>query len=346
MQSKLKILFRTSGGRAENTQLGMGHVYRCINLAKTLKNFENYFVIEDYGGVKKLLNEKDFRNIRTIPKKSSLKDDLKYTKTVILKNQIDILIIDKFNIKKKYVNELKKISKVIIISDLHKIDFKSNLVINGFLGFENKIVQNKYKTKLLLGPKYQILNNKFSKKQSKKKIFDLLVTFGGFDENKIVEKVLESLIKYRNLIKIKIILGPVSKKSKKIFQIKRKYPELIIVDKVNDLYNDIYSSRFGLCSGGITTYEFASAGVSFGIICQHRHQKITANEWEKRNLGTNLGFPNRDISKKVELFIENIITKKYLKNKNRKMIDGKGAQRIEKEILKMCKKDRNPIFNV
>ncbi len=33
MKHKLKILYNTAGGKAKNTELGMGHTYRCINLA-------------------------------------------------------------------------------------------------------------------------------------------------------------------------------------------------------------------------------------------------------------------------------------------------------------------------
>lgn len=339
MQSK--ILFRTSGGRAKKTQLGMGHIYRCINLAKSLKNFDKYFLIEDYGGVKLVLREKNLKKIKTIPKKISIETDLELTKKFILNNHIDVLVIDKFEIKSKYVNELKKIVKVVVISDLYKIDFKANLVINGFIGFDNKIENKDFNTKILLGPKYQILNKKFSKKQTSKKLFDLLVTFGGFDENHIVEKILGGLIKYRKHIKIKIILGPASTKSKKISKIKKEFSELMIVDKVDDLYSDISSSKFGICGGGITTYEFESLGVPFAIICQHQHQKITAGEWNKRKIAKNLGFPNDNINKKIEKLIQEVFSNNNpIKKKQHKIVDGKGVLRVSKEISRMIEKKR------
>ncbi len=336
MKLKPRILFRTSGGRAKNTELGMGHIYRAINLAEYFKEFEKYFLIEDYGGVKKVLQEKNLENIKTIPSKISLKNDLKETINYILKKQIDIVIVDKFKVDSEFIKELKKNTKVVVISDLKNINYSADLVVNGFIGYQNKIYINKNKTKFMLGPKFQILNKKYSKKISTKKSYDLLVTFGGYDENKIIELILKILIKYHDILSIKIILGPVTKKSKYIRKIEREFPRFKIVGKVNDLQRDINSSKFGLCGGGITTYEFANAGIPFGIIYQHKHQKITAKEWDKRKIGIDLGFPDPKIGNRIEKLIQNIVNNKSpLKRKHRKIVDGKGVFRVAKEILKI-----------
>ena len=50
-------MFRISGGRAFNRELGLGHVYRSINLASELKKNKIFFLIEDYGQVKKILKK-------------------------------------------------------------------------------------------------------------------------------------------------------------------------------------------------------------------------------------------------------------------------------------------------
>ena len=340
MKIKLKILFRTSGGRAKNTQLGMGHIYRCINLASCLENLEKYFLIEDYGGVKKVLEERGFNNILTIPAKITLKNDLQKTIHFIKTKNIDIVIVDKYEADSRYIKEIKKKSKVVVISDLKKINYSADLVVNGFIGYENKIFVNKSKTKFMLGPKYQILNKKFSKKLHVKKLYDLIVTFGGYDENKIIELFLKILIKYNNKLSVKVILGPATKKTKYIKEIEEKFPNIEIVSKVNDLHRDINSAKFGVCSGGITTYEFESAGVPFAIICQHQHQKITAREWNKKKIAIDLGFPNLRINNKIERLIQNIINNENLiKKKHHKIVDGKGTFRVEREILKIVQKE-------
>ena len=56
-----KILFRTSGGRIPKRELGLGHIYRCLNLGHQLKPHEIQFLIEDYGAVSSLLREHGFK---------------------------------------------------------------------------------------------------------------------------------------------------------------------------------------------------------------------------------------------------------------------------------------------
>ena len=60
MKKLPKILFRTSGGTAYGKELGMGHVYRSINLASHLKKSKIFFLIEDYGSVKQIISQRNF----------------------------------------------------------------------------------------------------------------------------------------------------------------------------------------------------------------------------------------------------------------------------------------------
>jgi len=62
----------------------------------------------------------------------------------------------------------------------------------------------------------------------------------------------------------------------------------------------ISEARFGLCAGGITSYEFACLNVPFAIICQVKHQLITAKEWEKQEIARNLGLLTKNTPKKLK----------------------------------------------
>ncbi|HJM78915.1 MAG TPA: hypothetical protein QF656_00020, partial [Nitrosopumilus sp.] len=60
------ILIRTAGGRAKEKGLGLGHIYRVINLAEELKNNKIYFSLEDFGGAKEILKKNGYDKIETI----------------------------------------------------------------------------------------------------------------------------------------------------------------------------------------------------------------------------------------------------------------------------------------
>jgi UDP-2,4-diacetamido-2,4,6-trideoxy-beta-L-altropyranose hydrolase len=328
----LKFLIITSGGQAKKKQLGLGHIFRTLNLVKHLKkNNKIYFLIQDHGGVEKIIETNNFKSY-LFKNKSTISSRISETKTIIKKLDIDGVIIDWNKIEKKFIAEVKNHVKTIVITDMKNKEIDADLVINGFIGFKNSIIKNKYNSKCLLGPNFQILNEEFSKTEKYEKKNNILITFGGFDENNITEFVLNEL-KENEKMKIKVILGPATTKTKKLFQLEKKLSKRIkIIKETKNMCKEIKSSEIGICSGGLTSYEFAACGIPFGIICQVKHQQLAAKEWEKRKIAINLGMPN----KKNMRNLNDIIEKLQLKpSRGKKMVDGRGGERVALEINKM-----------
>lgn len=329
------ILFRTNGGKGPG--LGFGHVIRTINLAKQFRKNQVFFLIDNNQSVKKILIEYGFKNIVTIKKEISQKEEILRTKKIIQELNINTIVIDKFGIQKRYTQNLKKFCNVVVITDLNNFDIPADLLINGFIGFENKIIVNKYGTKCFLGPKYQIINKNFTKQnQIKNKKFDIITSFGGADEKKISEILSDVIIEFLPNLKIKIILGITNKKSNKLQQLKKKFPNNIqIINHAKNMAKEIQEAKFGICTGGITTYEYASKNLPFAIICAEKHQIITAKVWQKNKLAFNLGLVNKnskkDIKHMLKKFLKNDI--KYRPKKN--FIDGLASKRIYNEIFKI-----------
>ena len=330
----MKILFRTSGGRISKKQLGLGHIYRCINLSRELLSHDIVFLIEDYGSVSSLLKENNLKYIKLKPGLSE-SSDIQTSLKIIKEKKIDLVIADKYGLTNKYSQAIKKITKLVVISDLKNIQYDADLLVNGFIGYKNKIMKNKYGTKCLLGPKYQILNSNYAKKKSttRKKI-DILATFGGFDSANIMPILIKSLKNNMNDFRIKIILGSSTKKNSELTRLVRKYKKnMTILQKVPNMRKEISETKFAFCGGGITTYEFALMQVPFAIICQYPHQLITSKEWEKLGIALNLGKLTNSTPKKIQNIVNNLEkTTKKLKT-NRSYVDGLGSKRIKKEII-------------
>ena len=335
--NKINILFRTSGGIAPNKELGFGHVYRCINLAKKILNSKIFFVIEDHGQVKKLLIKNNFKNVFNLKKDINADEEITELIKIIKKKSIDIVIFDKYKINKKILKEINQITKTVFIADLIKNEFPVDLVINGFVGYDNQIIYNKSKTKCLLGPKYQILGKQFEVQKNRKKKYDLLITFGGYDENNIIKLFLECWGIMHKKIKILIILGPGTKKTQQIKKILKKYPkEITIKDQTSKMFENMAESRFGLCAGGLTTYEFAKMNIPFAIICQNKHQVITAKEWEKKKIAKNLGIINKNTRKKIDEYLTSVIENKIKLTIKKDPNVNSGSKIIVNEIRKLA----------
>lgn len=338
-QQKMRILIRTAGGKEKNQQLGMGHIYRMMNLAKEFKKADILFLIEDFGGTKKVLKENGFENIERLKKNPSASEDYNFTKRIAEKNKIDIIIIDRFKAKFNYVKRISKKFDTVIVTDLKNIKYESKLLVNGFVGFENKIIENQFKTKCLIGPKFQILNKNFQKKnkiKNKSKKMKVLITFGGIDEKNILEKILDELIQFIDKVEFRIIIGPLTKKPKKLYQLNKKFPDSIkIKNNIKNMQKEMSKVDFGICAGGLTTYEFAAVGIPFAIICDDKHQIITANEWEKRKIAINLGIVSEKTVEEITKAIKGVLNNKIRFNKKSTRIDGNGSKRVVSEILKI-----------
>jgi spore coat polysaccharide biosynthesis predicted glycosyltransferase SpsG len=100
------------------------------------------------------------------------------------------------------------------------------------------------------------------------------------------------------------------------------------------MYKEIGSVKFGICSGGITTYEFAAKKIPFAIICDEKHQLLTAKIWHKKKIAKNFGIVDKNTPKKISKLLLNFEEiRKELEVGN--FVDGKGSKRIRDEILKM-----------
>ena len=65
----MNFLIRTSGGPApKNQNIGYGHLFRSINLAKSLSLKKTYFAIEDFGGSKQILRNHGIDKINIFKK--------------------------------------------------------------------------------------------------------------------------------------------------------------------------------------------------------------------------------------------------------------------------------------
>ena len=337
MQKK-RILFRTSGGKIKGKQMGLGHVMRCMNLAKVLtKSFNIEFLIEDYGGVKSILKENHFHNITQIKRKGNVTQDTIETLKLINKKSIDLIIIDKHDLETSYIKKIKENSKIVIITDLKKYNFRGDLIVNGFIGLKNKKFQNRFNATCLTGPKYQILNSKFGKQSKIKKQYSILATFGGLDEKGVRDIFLKASLPYIKKNKLELIVGPMAKKSSCITKIQKRYPKNIKVkNMVKNMHAEISKAQFGFTLGGITTYEFAACNVPFAIISDDKHQLPTAKEWEKRKLGINLGMISIHTEKKIQKILEEITHKRFHNfTKAKNFVDGLGVNRVAHEILKI-----------
>lgn len=331
------VFFRVDGGFED----GLGHIKRCITLSKTLKkNFQFYepvFIVNKNNQVSKnILKNNKCIYLGVDGKINSKKETSELIKKLSF-NEPKILIIDSKRVKKKYVNVLKKYSKVIVFEDEKKYNVNPNLIINNNI-WAKKLYKNS--TNKLLGLKYNTISENFFKRRA----FDvkskkILISLGGEDPDNITLKILSIIFNLIPNLKIIIILGHSHPNKKSVIKFcKNKCIDAKIIDSPEDISIHLNKLRFVISAGGLSAYEFASAGIPQLITILDKHQTKMANMIKENKCGKILTrseeiFKNK-ISKKFINFYNNQTELLRISKSAKKLIKNCGCELIAYDINK------------
>lgn len=197
---KPKVFIRADG----NSQIGLGHLVRCIALANMLKeNFEIIFVCRDIPNDTKLAIEKDNMVVKTIEDEKDLLNMIEPGNLVVL---------DSYKFDIEYQKNIKeKNAALVCIDDLHDKEFEADLIINHAPGISPQKYKAEIYTKFALGTDYAMLRPEFIEqaKQERKieNIEMVFICFGGGDAKNFTEKALKSVLSFDSFKKIIVVTG-------------------------------------------------------------------------------------------------------------------------------------------
>ena len=298
---KNKVLFRCDG--ANIPEIGTGHIFRCLTIAKYLKknfklrNTDITFLTRSSSKYKigfNILKQNEFRVVAIKDKKLELSsnDELKY----LDKNPSNLLIIDRLGkIKKNLVKKLDNLfNKKIIIDDSSTnrkyFDISLNPLIhnvkneqNSFIGFDHLIL-----------PVYFY---KHKKGISKNK--NIFIFFGGHDPKKITIKILRILNK--NDLDLTLYVSSIFKKVIDKVIISKK----IIFYKQNEYIQKLSLCKIAITAGGMGLFDNIVMKKKIICIPQYKHQEINAKRIASQDAINLLNLSDKNFEKKFnERFIK------------------------------------------
>ncbi|GGD72426.1 UDP-2,4-diacetamido-2,4,6-trideoxy-beta-L-altropyranose hydrolase [Lacimicrobium alkaliphilum] len=204
-----KVLFRTDG----NTQMGLGHLMRCLALAQQLDagKVEVIFAVRQ-ATVAFCLSRHDWVGSVIIVPDCSLQQEVLWLQQQPEFNQADWLILDGYQFDSDYRQALKATAKPLALFDDNNNSgpLYADLVINGAshalqLGYTETAPGATY----CLGEQYRVLRREFSLVEplpfSERK--DLVISFGGSDPLDITLRLLKEVEQLKADMPIRVITG-------------------------------------------------------------------------------------------------------------------------------------------
>lgn len=322
-----KILFRFEA----YPELGMGHVFRSMEIIKQMKDHICMAVIS-----KKSVLALDVLNQNNIPFKIADNDEEFFN--IIIKLECDIVVNDILNTKKEYVKKLKALGcRVINLEDEGSGSGYADIVVNE-LYEDADVKENQY-----YGYKYYCLPEniiQLGKNPFHEEVTELLMLFGGTDPAYLSEKTINAMDKIKEIcnIHIAVVIGPGNRRFEEIAALvgRNRYKNNIEVIKNANLKGLMQKADIAICSQGRTMFELAHLAIPTVIMAQNeREQKHTFASLKNGFINLGLG---KDVSESciihaIKLLIESINVRKELYNSMTSLNLVMGNERVKKLIL-------------
>ena len=228
-----RILFRADG----NSNIGLGHVSRCLALIEMLrKDFECLFIINQPDiKIKEQINS--YCSLLTL----DLDEDNPLAELKLLTELVkptDIFVTDGYTFDSNYQQAIKHmVKKLVMMDDTAPFYYYADVIINHGGEQIRDLYQTESGTLLFTGFEYLVLRNVFllaaKKKREIKTVENAFICMGGADPSGNTEKALAACIKTSFIKNITIVIGSAYKKNAEL---------LACVEKNNEKNIRIYTN--------------------------------------------------------------------------------------------------------
>lgn len=259
-----RIVFRVDGDRT----IGLGHIYRTLTLAHQILDHQVIFLIDQRRqmGLEKVASYN--YEIETFASETKMWSILRTL-------QPDIVINDILDTTKAYITRLRKETPAFIVNfeDLGEGAQNADLTINALYLHPHP------PKKQVFGYEYVVLRDEFVLspfKQITKAVKQILITFGGTDEQDLTRRTLEALNKLKLDAEIRVVLGFGYKRTKALQATlttlaKNGTPVKVLKD-IKTMAQQILDADLVITSNGRTVYEITAIGTPCISISQNKRE--------------------------------------------------------------------------
>lgn len=266
-------------------EIGTGHIYRCLSIASKLVFHDVLFLLDEQHELG--INIVDNYNYPF--KLYDGEDDLL---NILREYSPQVVINDILDTSREYISCLKNDGYFVVnFEDLGTGTEVADVVFDAL--YEHEIGENKVFT----GHKYYILRDEFYFQPQKiitQAVNNILITFGGSDQNNFTEKVLDSILSTNYEGRINVVVGWGYHGLGDLIEKYESNQSIQFYQNVLDISEFMFKADIIFTSAGRTMYEVCSLGVPTICLCQNEREltHVFANE-------TN-GFINMGLGENVE----------------------------------------------
>lgn len=352
-KNRKKIGIRVDGG----VKIGMGHVMRTLSLAAEIISQNGRVIF--YTRLEEIADFIRCRNFeaRVLQNpKESYEEEVPELSQMVLEDQINLLLIDSYELTEGFILEMNKIVETANFDDTGELIFPTKYLINyncyaQTLGIEERSLEG---TALLLGADYVPVRKEFIglNYQMRSQMKNILITAGGSDSFNISEQIYNALMAEpgNGLAScfFHIVCGKMNPNIERLKGLESKNQNLKIYVDVKNMAEIMENCDLAISAGGSTVYELCAVGLPAITFYYVENQRRISETFEKTagmlNAGNYQDSPEKmleNLVKEACLLKQDYDKRKKLSEKMLSVVDGKGAYRLASALLeKSCWKSK------
>ena len=330
-----RVLFCVDGG----SEMGMGHVYRSLAVAKELTQ------IVPHADVCFLMRAELPEGVQHIARAGYpirvAREDADTTIGVIRDYSPNIIINDRPFLDDDYLRALaglgaSTINLVDSLDDIEKPFELASIIIATMQ--EGEVELDDYHA----GPAFAILRDSFRKKTNEVPAISdegrkIVVSFGGSDPQNLTMKALSALDGVAD-VSLTVVLGPAYGYRNELDALVAKLsvkPE--VLKNVEHMADILFEADLVLCSGGMTVFEIAALGRPGIVLCQNTRERERMEGFARYgtilHLGLGTDVSEKTIRNQAEELVKDRGRRQQMSDAGARLVDAQGASRVY-EVMK------------
>ena len=311
-----------------SSEIGLGHITRCLSLAQALlmEGLKPTFYLGGDKVAEEFLRKEGFE-AKVFP---SLEEIEKLPKGYGA-------FVDSYLAGEGFYKEIsERFEKKVYLDDYFRLDYPEGTILNYIPALE---VPPQYRgRKLLWGEKYHLLRKPFwnvGKKPLRKRVKNVMVTFGGDDFRNMTPRVLKILLNLLKDVKIHTVVGGGFKNADPIEEMAKENPRKVVIHRnltAEGMRELMLKADIAVSAGGQTLFELARVGTPTVAVCIADNQLNNLRGFRKLGFIKNfLMWDDSEFENNLSTEIEKLLPiaeRVKLSDLGRRIIDGKGPKRV------------------
>jgi UDP-2,4-diacetamido-2,4,6-trideoxy-beta-L-altropyranose hydrolase len=333
-----------------STNIGSGHLMRCLALAQTWQDTQGqpiFLMANSVPALEERLKSEGMKVVLLTTEAGSLADA---QETAALAHQFEAkwVVVDGYQFGSEYQQTIKNSGlSLLFIDDYgHAEHYYADFVLNQNISADEQFYQHREPyTQLLLGTRYTLLRREFWQWQKWPRTIPpvakkILVTLGGADPDNVTLKVIQALqlVEVEELEAVVVVGGsnPHYENLKRAVQDSR-FP-IRLQRNVTNMPELMAWADVAISAGGSTCWELAFMRLPSILLVLAENQRLAAEKLDAMTIALNLGehqnISHHTVKQKISMLIFSSKLRLKISQNCKCLVDGLGTEKLAQLIAK------------